>query len=885
LPNENVWLDPWDPKSFAFVSHAHSDHIAPHEAIIVSERTSHLMQARLPGERREYVLPFGRPTDVRGLRVTLLPAGHIFGSAQFFLENENGSLLYTGDFKLRSGRSAEATEWKKAETLIMETTYGLPRYRLPPTELVVQQIVAFCHEAIEEGATPVLLGYSLGKAQEILCSLAEANLRPMLHGSVYRMTRIYEQFGQKFCEYERYDAAEVSGKVLICPPSANRSRMIERIKEKRVAMISGWAVEPNAIYRYQVDAAFPLSDHADYTDLLRYVELVQPKRVLTLHGFAAEFARDLRDRGVEAWPLSATNQMELNLPATMTMRVEVSKPAPAAALPNNSSEFRVFAELGEQIAGTPAKLEKVRLLSDYLRSLAPDQLRIAAIFLTGKAFAQTDQRTLQAGWAIIYRALLEASGRGNAELHRIASSHGDASKAAFEALEGRTRPQPFSLGESNQFFEQLHLARGPAAKTKLLRAHLEKLTALEAQYLVKILTGDLRIGLREGLVEEAIARAFAVPLEELKEAHMLLGDIGQTALLAARRELDRAELTLFRPIKVMLASPEPTAEAIWKRFASEQPNSSVVFVEDKFDGIRAQLHRGTDRVELFSRDLRRVTNQFEEVALRARQFDRELILDGEIIAFEHGKKLTFFDLQKRLGRKTESADLFAAPSADVPVVFVAFDLLWVEGRSLLRTPLRERRALLRSLTMPEHFQVAEVSAAQSAEEIESAFQRARRRFNEGLMIKDPESNYTPGRRGLSWFKLKKELATLDVVVVAAELGHGKRNHVLSDYTFAVRDDATGQLLPIGKAYSGLTDVEIAELTEHFRRNTIVDHGRYLEVKPDIVLEIAFDSIQPSTRHASGLALRFPRIKAIRRDKTQEMIDTLAYARQLSQETR
>ena len=293
LPNENIWLDPSNARPFAFVSHAHSDHIAPHDEIIVSERTARLMQARLPGKRNEHVLPFGQPTAVRGLNVTLLPAGHIFGSAQFFLETDAGTLLYTGDFKLRPGRSAEATEWRQADTLIMETTYGLPRYRFPPTDFVVQQIVAFCREALEGGATPVLLGYSLGKAQEILCSLAEANLKPMLHGSVYRMTRIYEQFGQAFCPFERYDPKAVTGKVLICPPSANRSRMIQRLTNKRVAMISGWAVEPNAVYRYQVDAAFPLSDHADYDDLWRYVELVQPKRVLTLHGFAAEFARDL----------------------------------------------------------------------------------------------------------------------------------------------------------------------------------------------------------------------------------------------------------------------------------------------------------------------------------------------------------------------------------------------------------------------------------------------------------------------------------------------------------------------------------------------------------------------------------------------------------------
>src|SRR5436309_3452021 len=217
------------------------------------------------------------------------------------------------------------------------------------------------------------------------------------------------------------------------------------------------------------------------------------------------------------------------------------------------------------------------------------------------------------------------------------------------------------------------------------------------------------------------------------------------------------------------------------------------------------------------------------------------------------------------------------------MAFIIFNLLWLDGRSLLKTPLRERRERLGRLQLPRQFQRAEIVPARSAAEIEQVFQQARRRLNEGLMIKDPESIYSPGRRGMFWFKLKKELATLDVVVVAAELGHGKRNHVLSDYTFAVRDESSGDLLTIGKAYSGLTDVEIAELTEHFKKQTISNHGRYREVKPDIVLEIAFDSIQQSTRHSSGLALRFPRIKAIRRDKTIDAIDTLAYARSLMNE--
>ncbi|HUE61945.1 MAG TPA: ATP-dependent DNA ligase [Chthoniobacterales bacterium] len=896
LPVYDLWLDPWEAKRFAFVSHAHSDHIAPHEEIILSERTARLLQARMPGSRTEHVLPFGEQRRVRDIDLLLLPAGHIFGSAQLFLSNQGDTLLYTGDFKLRHGKSAEAAEWRPADTLIMETTFGLPRYQFPPTEHVIAQIVAFCREAIEDGAVPVLLGYSLGKAQEILCSLDGAGLTPMLHGSVYQMTRIYEQFGQSFCKYGRYNKNDVAGKVLICPPSASHSPMIQNIPRKRVAMISGWAVDPNAVYRYQVDAAFPLSDHADYNDLIRYVDLVQPKRVFTLHGFAAEFARDLRERGVEAWALSEENQMDLKLPKPVVAGLSpASRRSAANTAGATTSEFLHFANVGESIAATPAKLEKVRLLAEYLRVVNGEQLPIVTTYLTGRVFAQSDLRTLQVGWAVIYRALAAATKISDAEFHRSAASHGDLGKTAFEVLEGRTKPQSFSILESRELFEKLHRARGPIAKTELLQMRFANLSAREGQYVVKILTGDLRIGLREGLVEEAIARAFEVSLPEVKEANMLLGDIGATASLASQKQLDRAELSIFRPIKCMLATPEPTAEAIWERFSSVNaavPGSNVerdppktadatVFVEDKFDGIRAQLHRNSKRAEIYSRDLRLITDQFQELAELARKFDVDLILDGEIVAFEPGRKLTFFDLQKRLGRKTDGTDLFASASADVPVAFIAFDLLWLNGRSLLKTPLRERRELLRGLKLPAQFQIAEVFPAHSAAEIEERFQHARRRLNEGLMIKDPGSFYTPGARGMFWFKLKKELATLDVVVVGAEFGHGKRNNVLSDYTFAVRDETSGELLPIGKAYSGLTDVEIAELTEHFKQNTIVDHGRYREVKPEIVLEVAFNSIQPSTRHASGLALRFPRIKAIRRDKNVDAIDTLTYARELA----
>ncbi len=892
LPKQDVWLDPRDEKRFAFVSHAHGDHIAPHQEVIVSQRTARLMQVRVPGSRVEHALPFGERRSIRGVDLMLIPAGHIFGSAQCLVFADKETLLYTGDFKLRPGKSAEPAEWRQADTLVMETTFGLPRYRFPPTKTVIDQMVEFCGETIDAGEIPVLLGYSLGKAQEILCSLEGAGLTPMLHGSVYQMTRIYEQLGQSFCKYVRYNANDVAGKVLICPPSANRSRMLKRIPRKRVALVSGWAVDPDAVYRYQVDAAFPLSDHADYDDLLRYVELVKPRRVLTLHGFAATFARDLRHRGVEAWALSEENQMELHLGDTNSSLRSAPKPAgtPCSLRQKMSeSEFLHFADVGEAIAATPAKLEKISLLSGYLRSLTSEQLPIATTYFTGRAFAQSDPRTLQVGWAAIIRALQDTTKMGDAEFHRVAGRHGDAGKTAFELLDGRTVPRPFSILDSAELFQNLQRARGPIVKAKLLKERFLTLSAREGQYVVKILTGDLRIGLREGLVEEAIAAAFDASLEEVKQANMLLGDIGQTALLASLQELHQAELSMFRPIKCMLATPEPSADAVWRRLIEAKtseshalkPLETAVYVEDKFDGIRAQLHRGRDRVEIFSRDLRRITGQFPELVEQARRFDQELIADGEIIAFAKGRRLTFFDLQKRLGRKDEHADLFASVPADVPVAFVIFDLLWMNGRSLLRTPLRERRERLGTLELASQFQKAKVTPARSASEIEQIFQDARQRLNEGLMIKDPESFYLPGTRGMYWFKLKRELATLDVVVVAAELGHGKRNNVLSDYTFAVRDETSGELLPIGKAYSGLTDAEIAELTEHFKQNTIVDHGRYRKVKPDMVLEVAFNSIQPSTRHASGLALRFPRIKAIRRDKSVDSIDTLQYARELA----
>lgn len=322
LTGGDLWMDPRGVKGFAFVSHAHTDHLRGHGVMVASEATAALARERLGRRARTTyeVLAFGREVrlgELRGegpggdWRVKLLPAGHVLGSAMVRVEGDGGSLLYTGDFKLREGLAAERCEPERADVLVMETTYGMRRYTMPPSEEVGAQIVGFCRGALEDGVVPVLYAYALGKAQELVALLGAAGLPMMLHKSAALMTRVYELCGMKFPPYRQQGAGELAGHVLICPPGAIGARMLEGIEKMRTAAVTGWALDPGAVYRYGCDAVFPLSDHADYPDLLRMVELVGPKKVLTVHGFAAEFAADLRARGIEAWALGRENQLEL----------------------------------------------------------------------------------------------------------------------------------------------------------------------------------------------------------------------------------------------------------------------------------------------------------------------------------------------------------------------------------------------------------------------------------------------------------------------------------------------------------------------------------------------------------------------------------------------
>jgi DNA ligase-1 len=591
-----------------------------------------------------------------------------------------------------------------------------------------------------------------------------------------------------------------------------------------------------------------------------------------------------------------------------------------------SDSFQRFARTCENIAGTTKKLQKTAIVSDFLKSLSPDLAAASAVFLSGRPFPVWEETTLQIGGRSLWQLVADLSGKNEAEMAAAYRRYGDLGGVALEVLPQRDTPE-LDVLDVEQAFRKIAAARGPSAKAALVRDLLARATPLEAKYVVKIMTGDLRIGLKESLVEEAIAKAYGSPIADVQRANMLLGDIGEALKLASDQQLRRAKIRLFHPIGFMLASPIESADEGLTYFADAA-------VEDKYDGIRAQAHVSQGEVRIFSRTRDDITESFPELPPALSSLPEDVILDGEIVAWEYparldatkaivdeassqvaeekamnmGRARPFAALQPRLGRKKVSDKMLQ----ETAVAYLVFDVLYSGGELTIDQPLRERAHILdallkaprkprssisrtakaagqQSLVFGENeFQDvapaensimrAPVFHASLSGELEQLFTASQARGNEGLMIKDLASTYTPGKRGKSWLKMKRELATLDVVVTAVEYGHGKRIGVLSDYTFAVWNG--DNLVNIGKAYSGLTDAEIAEMTRWFLEHTLEDQGLRLVVEPKVVLEVAFNNMMQSDRHESGFALRFPRIVRLRPDKSPEEADTIETVRDI-----
>lgn len=555
-----------------------------------------------------------------------------------------------------------------------------------------------------------------------------------------------------------------------------------------------------------------------------------------------------------------------------------------------------FARINDTAAATSSRLQKQAILAEYLRAIDSDEaLRLAARYCSGRSFPATDERVLGASGAIVSDAVISILHVDAREFWTLVTRKGEIGEALAEVWPQRDAGAALALGEIARVFEEVAATGKQERKREILRdLFLRCVDPREAAYLAKIIFSDLRTGVREGVLQAAVAQAFGKSLPEIQRAQLMLGDLDEVAVLARHDRLAEARFRLFHPIQFMLATPQESAQQV-----SETTNGRSYFAEDKLDGIRAQVHRDGDRIAIYTRTMDRIDPSFPDLVSTLQKGSGTFLLDGEIVPYRDGVVLPFAHIQKRLGRKGITRRILR----ENPAVFIAFDILYHDGELLMDRSLRERRAILDKICRSEPCSVTSLSTGvrplgqaqgdhkdrpcilstcavpvTTAAEIDAAFSKARDCGNEGLVLKDPDSSYSPGRRGRAWLKLKTHLPTIDCVVTAAEYGHGKRRGVLSDYTFAVWDrepaEAGAKLVNIGKAFSGVTDEEIAQLTSIFLELSIAQRGQLHVVQPKVVLEIACDQIQKSNRHESGYALRFPRIKRIRWDKPPEEADRL-----------
>ncbi len=513
-----------------------------------------------------------------------------------------------------------------------------------------------------------------------------------------------------------------------------------------------------------------------------------------------------------------------------------------------------FAQVCDAAAATSSKLRKQTVLAEYFRTLEEGDLKLAVRYAAGRAFAATDERVLNVGSAVVSEVALGMLKIDPRVYWDTVMKSGEIGEALAKLWPTGATGNALLLQELSVAFDALaHIGVAEIKRQLVAELFSRCINPREAAYLAKIIFGDMRTGVQEGILQAAVAEAFGATLGQVQRCQLLVGDLDAVAILAHQNRMCSASFQLFHPVQFMLATPQETPE-----IAAQTLRDRLFYAEDKLDGIRAQVHKAGERIAIYTRTMDRADACFPDVVTPLLKVPGDFLLDGEIVGWRDGRVLAFGHLQKRLGRKCPTARV----QRDNPVVFVPFDILYLNGDLLMDRPLRERRAALEQLCAGEQPPVKCTSMMQvrDAAEIATIFEAARERGNEGIVLKDPESVYAPGRRGKAWLKLKTHLPTLDCVVTAAEFGHGKRRNTLSDYTFAVWDrepfDPEARLVNVGKAYSGVSDAEITQLTELFLKLSRQQHGHVHVVEPKVVFEIACDQIQKSNRHAGGYALRF-----------------------------
>ncbi|MCX6874611.1 MAG: hypothetical protein NTW21_12515 [Verrucomicrobia bacterium] len=744
LPELDLWLDPSDARPRAFVSHAHADHVARHGSALCSEVTAALLRRRfrLAAGQLEAVA-FHLPWEQAGFRLRLLPAGHIAGSAMLHVTRlkDQASLLYTGDFKIRRSRTAEPVGWLAADTLIMETTFGLPCFAFPGQLEVESALLRFVHDAVADGETPVLCAYSLGKAQEALALLAEHAIPALQHPAVAAMTRACRELGIELPEPIEFEGYAPPGQVVVAPPSALRAKLLSGLQAKRSAMLTGWALQAGAKYRYRVDEVIPFSDHADHPGLLECVRRVRPRRILTVHGFAREFAAELRTKHLDAWSAMGDDQLELSIARVAPRQRGGKVPRhvrPICALADFSDLCRLLGETGSRVA-------KTKFIAGYLRTLGSDRdLGLAVQWLTGEALPpHCGEFALRVGAMTVRRAILALPGADAARYHELLLANREAARTARLVLqEIPLRPQPLDLPGLAAWLLTLAQSAAPLERISLLAARLATLHPTEGETLIRLLAGEPGRSLEEGVIEAALAAAFSVAPAAVHHAHGVSGELAQAALLARHGRLAEAALRPLVPVRPMLAMARLRATAERSEVPAMPPFGSPLWLEPECRGRRAQLHKRGREVAIFASDLRPLDEAFPDLLQAAAHLAGDFILDGVIRTDECPP--------------AAAADLFAPPElgrALQTLRFTVFDLLWQDGECLLDRPLAERRMRLEAIGLAPPIAVIGRIAARDAAELVAAVKQARSDGHRGLLAKDPAGRYLPGSRSQGWLQV------------------------------------------------------------------------------------------------------------------------------------
>ena len=546
--------------------------------------------------------------------------------------------------------------------------------------------------------------------------------------------------------------------------------------------------------------------------------------------------------------------------------------------------FKELAELCESLEATSKRNIMVSMVSDFLRKLHPEEVEPAVSMILGRAFPKWDQRTLEVSWttiANIIRRLTNVDWKIFIEAFRQTGDVGDAIRIVFEKSKVRRQvtllERPLTILEVRRIFEAMAQAYGVGSREKrerLVETLLGKASPIEAKYLVKIMIGEMRTGFHEGLMELAVSKAFGIPEKIVQRAVMMRGDIGEVAYIAktgGKEELSRLGFRIFHPVKPMLAQMAENVEE-----AIKEHGGKTAF-EYKLDGARIQIHKLGQEVRIFSRRLTDVTASLPEIVelIRSEINAKEVIMEGEVIAVgEDGSPLPFQHLMRRFRRIREIEDI----SRKIKVQLYLFDIIYLNGQSLIDMPYIERRKKLAEVA--GRISLTKQLVTGDPEQAQKFLEEAINAGHEGLVAKKLDSPYTPGIRGKKWFKIKKTLEPLDLVIVAAEYGYGRRHGWLSDYYLAARDAETGEFLVVGKTFKGLTDKEIIEMTKRLKEIAIEETARGVVVPPKIVVEVAYNEIQKSPKYKCGMALRFARITRIRDDKTPEEADTIQKVREI-----